>query len=97
MINIAIIENEKEQIKITSDKIQKYFSVQGLLYEIHSFSNGYDFLEGDITSFDLIFMDIDMPGINGMETSLKIREKGIATPLIFVTNLPQYAISGYKV
>lgn len=97
MINIAIIENEKEQIKITSDMIQKYFSVQGLLYEIHSFSNGYDFLEGDITSFDLIFMDIDMPGINGMETSLKIREKGIATPLIFVTNLPQYTISGYKV
>ncbi len=77
--------------------IQKYFSVQGLLYEIHSFSNGYDFLEGDITSFDLIFMDIDMPGINGMETSLKISEKGIATPLIFVTNLPQYTISGYKV
>ncbi len=97
MINIAIIENEEEQIKITSDMIQKYFSVQGLLYEIHSFSNGYDFLEGDITSFDLIFMDIDMPGINGMETSLKIREKGIATPLIFVTNLPQYTISGYKV
>ncbi len=97
MINIAIIENEKEQIKITSDMIQKYFSVQGLLYEIHSFSNGYDFLEGDITSFDLIFMDIDMPGINGRETSLKIREKGIATPLIFVTNLPQYTISGYKV
>ncbi len=97
MINIAIIENEEEQIKITSEMIQKYFSIQGLLYETHSFSNGYDFLEGEITSFDLIFMDIDMPGINGMETSLKIREKGISTPLIFVTNLPQYAISGYKV
>ncbi len=32
-----------------------------------------------------------------METAERIRKKGLKTPLIFVTNLPQYAIDGYKV
>ena len=35
--------------------------------------------------FDIILMDINMPGINGFETTRKIREKGILTPVIALT------------
>lgn len=96
-MKIAIVENEKSQIEITEGMLKKYFEENKIGYEIEAFENGFDFLEGDISAIDIIFMDIDMPGINGMETAEKIREKNIQVPLIFVTNLPQYAISGYKV
>ncbi len=97
MIKIAIVENEQTQIEIIFEMIKKYCNTNDIQFDILSFNNGYDFLENDISTFDLFFMDIDMPGINGMETSAKIRSKGITTPLIFVTNLPQFAIDGYKV
>ncbi|MBQ1840726.1 MAG: response regulator transcription factor, partial [Atopobiaceae bacterium] len=46
---------------------------------------------------DLIFMDIDLPGINGMEAATLLRSFDQQTPLIFVTNLSQYAVRGYEV
>lgn len=38
------------------------------------FSNPFDFLESKL-NFDLIFLDIEMPGINGMEVAQKVRKK----------------------
>ncbi len=97
MIHVAIVENDPKQAKLTAERCRKYGEENGLSFSVTSFENGYDFLEGEISRFDIIFMDIDRPGINGRETSFKIREKGIKASLIFVTNLPQYAIEGYKV
>lgn len=48
--------------------------------------NGYEALDlVDKIHFDAILMDINMPIINGFETSKLIREKGITTPIIAVT------------
>lgn len=88
MLTIAIVENDPDQIKITSDRCDRYCQINDLACSIQSFKNGFDFLESDLSLFDVIFMDIDRPGINGRETSVRIREKGVTTPLIFVTNLP---------
>lgn len=46
---------------------------------------------------DLVLMDIDMPGVNGMEAAEIFRGCDTQTPLIFVTNLAQYAVRGYAV
>ena len=46
--------------------------------------------------FDIIIFDIDMPGINGIDTARKLRETD-STYYYFVTNIAQYAINGYEV
>ena len=46
---------------------------------------------------DIVFMDIDMPGRNGIEASWALRERNQSIVLLFVTNLAQYAIAGYEV
>ncbi|MFA6624452.1 MAG: LytTR family DNA-binding domain-containing protein [Bacilli bacterium] len=97
MLRIAIIENEEKQIDLTIGMIKRYCSEKEIIFEVTSFTSGFDFLESNLSLFDLAFMDIDMPGINGMETAVKLRKTGFNTVLIFVTNLPQYAIEGYKV
>lgn len=43
----------------------------------------------DESRYDLIFMDIGLPGINGMEAAALLRTYDKRTPLIFVTNLAQ--------
>ena len=47
--------------------------------------------------FDIIIFDIDMPGINGIDTARKLREMDSNVTIIFVTNIAKYAINGYEV
>lgn len=65
------------------------------LFSITWYPNGFDFLEGWHRDADIVFMDSDMPDMNGMETAHRMREADTNVVLIFVTNLAQYAIGGY--
>lgn len=47
--------------------------------------------------FDIIFLDIEMPGINGLECAEKIREHSLDTMIIFVTNHDQYVRAAFSV
>lgn len=47
--------------------------------------------------FDIIFMDIEMPYINGLESAEKLRQSDKGTLLIFTTNLGHVAAKGYEV
>ena len=47
--------------------------------------------------YDIIFMDIQMPGIDGMRAAERLRAIDSTVVLIFVTSLAQYAIQGYSV
>lgn len=95
-LSFAIIENEKKRIDIYNEYFLRYEKENNIEIKVESFSNGYDFLESKNT-YHACFMDIDMPGINGIETSFKLREKDKNIDIIFITNLPQFAIEGYKV
>ncbi len=47
-------------------------------------------------TFDIIFLDVDMPEMNGIELGRKIHESHPQTVLIFVTSYPEYAVAGYE-
>ena len=55
------------------------------------------FLQNSPSAFDLIFLDIDLPTMTGMELARQIRRQDSLVTLIFVTNLEKYAVSGYSV
>lgn len=97
---LAIVENDINDLEKLSGFIRQFFDsdsrTKGITLEIDSYSNGYDFLECKKV-YDIVFMDIDMPGMDGLSTSYKLREIDPDVPLIFVTNMAQCAIEGYKV
>ena len=47
--------------------------------------------------YDIIFLDVEMLHLDGMETARRIRELDSDVLLIFITNMAQYAIKGYAV
>lgn len=96
MINVAICENEAEETKKLTQFLYKYANENGVTFNIRNFENGMRFLETFSSNYDVVFMDIDMPLMNGLETAKKLREKDSSVALIFVTNLAQYAINGYE-
>jgi DNA-binding LytR/AlgR family response regulator len=48
-------------------------------------------------NFDILFMDIKMPQMDGLRASEIIRQRDKNVVIIFITNLAQYAIEGYSV
>ena len=96
MYQIALVEDEQSAADVLSSFIARYGEERDEQFEVTHFSNAIYF-EMTRRRFDLVFMDIQMPGINGMEAARLLRTYDAETPIIFVTNLAQYAVKGYEV
>ena len=97
MIKIAIVEDEKIYLKQLNNYIQQYQRDYDEIIRVQLFSDGDQILDGYTAVYDIIFMDIEMKHLNGMDTAKKIREMDENVILIFITNMAQYAIQGYTV
>lgn len=97
MWNIAIIEDEE----VMSNQIISYFNKYGEenndSFSFAVFNNAETFLKNYDKEYSLILMDINLPGMNGMECVKKLREIDETVLVIFVTNLSQFAVDGYEV
>ena len=66
-------------------------------FSISRFGDAVGFLKDYQSRYDIIFMDIKMPGMDGMSAAEQLRRVDPATMLIFVTSMVQYAVQGYEV
>ncbi len=96
MFNIAVVEDDNKEAETLISCLKRYGLEYQVPLNIERFHDAFSFLESNVP-FDLIFMDIMMPGMNGMEAATKLRTKGNNTPIIFETNVAQYAVDGYEV
>ena len=96
MIRILIIEDSPEAEANLKSHIDRYAAETGEVFRVEWLKTAFDFMEGGMSA-DLIFMDIGLPGINGMEAAKNLRTYDTETTLIFVTDLAQYAVKGYEV
>jgi two-component system LytT family response regulator/two-component system response regulator LytT len=46
---------------------------------------------------DLVFLDVQMPGLNGFEVARRLVERGLGTQVVFVTAFDQYALEAFEV
>ena len=97
MLNIALVENDNADAKLFTDIASSYFNAAGEQFHIETYTTGEAFLANYQGQFQMVFMDIELDGINGMDTAKKLRQKDNNVILIFLTNLAHYAIAGYEV
>lgn len=96
MIEIASIEDNPEEERALRAHLERYQREHDVELKLTWYRSAAEFISAGRT-YDLILMDIDLPGMNGMETAQLLRTYDSETPLIFVTNLAQYAVKGYEV
>ena len=96
-MKIAVVEDNEEYAKTLGEYVQKYSSENNLDIAVVYFPNGERFLEEYKSDFDIIFMDIEMPMMDGITSSSKVRELYSECIIIFISNFMKYAIKGYSV
>jgi len=97
MLRIAIVDDEKLIADQFKEFLDRYAEQKPITYTIEWYSNPVVFLTEYTNRFDIIFLDIDLPSMNGMECARKLREVDSFVSLVFVTNMKQYALDGYEV
>ena len=96
-MHIAVVEDDQESRQQLEEYIHQYGQEHGMTFDVDLFAGGDQIVAQDTSRFDIILLDIEMPGMNGMEAATKLRARDSDVVLVFVTNMAQYAIHGYEV
>lgn len=97
MVKIAIVDDEKTEREQLTTYFNKLSMVISEELDIITFESGESLLEAYDQSMDIICLDIQMKGKDGIDIAKQIRTMDSSVILIFVTNMAQMAIEGYSV
>lgn len=99
MIKIAVCDDEEIFGKKLYAMISQYLEEKKLFFEIDTFHAGTEFvaLGPEMSKYQIVFLDINMDELDGIETAKKLRNYCKDSYLVFVTAFLNYTLEGYKV
>jgi len=97
MITIAVCDDSEAVVNHLSSLLEHYTQETGQDIKIYKFNSGMELLDQYNGNYDIIFLDIKMPHMNGLEVASSIRIRDPSVSIIFLTSLVHHALDGYKV
>lgn len=101
MLRVAVIEDEEIQRGQIAARVRSFAAARSLPAEVTDMSGAQALVEayerGDGERYDLILLDIQMPGLDGMSAAGRIRACDERVMIVFITSMAQYAVQGYRV
>ncbi len=99
MIKIAFCDDEKDMLLQIESLLDSYCADRDTQLEYTAYQSPLDLLEaadrGSV--YDVIFLDMLMPGGNGIDVARELREKNESVKIIFLTVSPEFAVQSYTV
>ncbi|MCR5229826.1 MAG: LytTR family DNA-binding domain-containing protein [Solobacterium sp.] len=96
-MNIAVCDDDKIVLQQMEQYLNTISGELGADFSVFYFSSGEEVLDSLPASTDVLFLDIQMGGMNGMETARRLRERFENLYLIFITGNIEFALEGYSV
>lgn len=96
MIKIAVCDDEPYMRAGIASRILGFLEERQLPCQISCFADGRELLDSDM-AFDILFLDIRMEGLNGMETARRMRAQGFEGLLVFLTVLKESVFEAFEV
>ncbi|MBQ2937092.1 MAG: response regulator transcription factor [Lachnospiraceae bacterium] len=99
MIKIAICDDIREFRDDIERKLEIWSAEKGINISVRKFDDGVPLLHclNDNGMFDMIFLDIEMEKLNGMETATRIRKADYITAIVFISQYEDYYKDAYNV
>ncbi len=98
MVNIGICDDEAPMRKALRTPLEQKLQLLGEDYQIFEYDSGEALIaRPEAESLDILFLDIEMKQLSGMDTARTLRKRDAQTLLIFVTAYPDFVFQGYEV
>ncbi|HIY63139.1 MAG TPA: LytTR family DNA-binding domain-containing protein [Candidatus Mediterraneibacter stercoripullorum] len=97
MFRTAVVDDEENSRGLMAEYLRRFSESSGVQFQEDLYESGAQFLEKYSADTDIVFLDIEMPGLDGMETARELRNMDEEIIIVFVTNMARYAIKGYEV
>lgn len=97
MFSIALCEDNSLQREELKNNLSRVLDEIGVEYKITAFETGEQLLKSYPEKLDILFLDIQMGKLTGMEAAKRVREYDNKVEIIFITALWDYVQKGYEV
>ena len=98
MLKIAVCDDSRELLEKVEKDLHEYENVRNTPVTVHTYTNAVDLLDGlKKTDYDILILDIIMPGFTGMQAAHEIRKFNEEIKIIFLTASREFAIESYSV
>lgn len=97
-LRIAVCDDEQAECELLEKYIREWAAFRAYQVAVLCYSGGESLLQAFFQkSFDLVLLDIQMQGTDGMCAARKIRAADFDTGIFFVTGYEDYLAEGYEV
>ena len=94
-MRVAVCDDDERQLDITKTALEQAYKSLDLLIDVYQ--DGNELLNRiEHIFYDLVILDIEMPGMNGIETGKRLRAVADKTAIVFLTSHIEYALEGYE-
>ena len=99
MIKIALCDDEAKFLNLEKELITEYFEDKGMPFSVECYSSGEELLGDEVLLkvADLIILDVEMSGIDGISVAKRIREQNDKVNIAFLSAHMNYSTDGYHV
>ena len=97
-LRIGICDDDHQGLLQIASLLESYRHDSKEEFSYASFQNATDLLaSAESRDYDLLLLDVLMPGVNGMQAAREIRQRNDQTEIVFLTSSPEYAVESYSV
>ncbi len=93
---VGICDDQPPFRQMMKNFLIEYKTARRIPFDIVEFASGNDLLKYPYP-LDIVFLDYEMPGIDGMETARRIRKESTICCIIFVTSFPEHVFDAFEV
>lgn len=97
MLEVAIVEDDAEDVRALLDVLHRYEADRGTRLAVTHHHGGATLLDGYTSSADVLLLDVEMPGLDGLAVARQVRARDRDVSIVFVSRAVQHAVRGYAV
>lgn len=95
-MRILVFEDDEKDIAILRECCNSFFKKKQMDYKL-DVSDDKSFLLKNISNYDILFLDIEINSLNGIDVGLELRKSNVDCRIIITSNYKEYLVDGYKI